>query len=235
MKPRIGVACSTMDEVEGRGVRRLHVPEPYVARVEEAGGLPLLLPVSSPSSVAEYLSLVDAVLLVGGDDVDPALYGAPRHPELGPVDRRRDEFEIALVRAVVRGQVPTLGVCRGLQVMNVAMGGTLVQHIPAEVPGAQVHGGLMDEVHPIDVVPGSRLATLVGAARADVNSHHHQAIARLAPGLVVSARADDGVIEAVEGPGPGFLVGVQWHPERMPASRVTAALFRAFLDAVRAR
>src|SRR5690606_9905247 len=152
---------------------------------------------------------------------------AAPHPELGPVDRARDLFELAVVRAAARDGLPTLGVCRGLQVMNVALGGTLFQHVPAEVPGALVHGGRMDETHPIDVAPGSRLAAIGRGPRVEVNSRDHPAVARLAPGLVVSARSDDGVVEAAEGTRDSFLVGVQWHPERMPGHPVTVRLFGA--------
>lgn len=231
MKPRIGVTCSTMSPEEGGGVPRLQVPEAYVRRVEEAGGLPLILPIANPAWACDYLALVDGLLVIGGDDVDPELYGATPHPRLGPVDRTRDDFEIALVRAARRTGLPTFGICRGVQVMNVALGGTLVQHVPEEVPGALVHGGRADDAHGIAVTPGSRLADVVGVTAVDVNSHHHQAIAAAAPGFVVTARSPDGVVEAAEIPDLPFFLGVQWHPERMATSESTRRLFRRFVEA----
>lgn len=235
MKPRIGVACSTMDEVEGHGVRRHQVPAPYVERVVEAGGLPVLFPVVDPGLVPAYLALVDGLLVIGGDDVDPAAYGAAPHAALGPVDRARDRFELALVRAAAAGDVPTLGICRGLQVMNVALGGTLLQHVPEEVPGALPHGGRMDVAHDVTVEGRSALARIVGVTRLGVNSHHHQAIATPAPGLAVTARSDDGVVEAAEDPTRRLLLGVQWHPERMPGADSTRRLFATLIAASAAR
>ena len=232
-RPRIGLTCSTMDEKEGGGVRRLQVPEPYVRRVEEAGGLALLLPVTDPERVAEVLDLVDGVLVIGGDDVDPAFYGEPAHARLGPVDRARDLFEMEVVRRAAGSRVPTFGVCRGVQVMNVALGGTLHQHLPEDVPACLTHGGRYDEAHEVTVAAGSRLAAIVGAGVLSVNSHHHQAIERPAPGLVISASAPDGVVEAAELPGHPFLVGVQWHPERMGSADSTRRLFAAFVEAAR--
>lgn len=234
MRPRIGIACSTMDEVEGHGVRRMNVPAPYVARVVEAGGLPVLLPVVDPGLVGELLALLDGLLVIGGDDVDPAAYGAAPHPDLGPVDAARDRFELALLRAAAAADLPTLGICRGLQVMNVAFGGTLIQHVPGEVEGALVHGGRYDACHDVAVVPGSRLASVLEATTAAVNSHHHQAVARPAPSLVVTARAADGVVEAAEDPTRRLLLGVQWHPERMEGADSTRRLFAALVAHARA-
>ncbi len=231
MRPRIGIACSTMDSVEGRGVCRLHVPEPYVRRVEEAGGLALLLPTTDPARARAYLELLDGLLLIGGDDVDPSLYGAPPHPELGSVDRKRDVFEIALVREAARSRLPSFGVCRGLQLMNVALGGTLHQHLPADVPDALPHAGRYDASHGVSVVPGTHLARILGARTVEVNSHHHQAVDRSAPGFVATAHASDGVIEASELPPHPFFLGVQWHPERLEADDATKRLFRAFVEA----
>jgi putative glutamine amidotransferase len=230
MRPRIGIACSTMDAAEGRGVRRMQVPAPYVARVVEAGGLPLIFPVVDPSFVDDFLALVDGLLLVGGDDVDPAAYGAAPHPDLGPVDAERDRFEIALTRAAAARDVPTFGVCRGLQLMNVALGGTLFQHVPAEVPGALVHGGRYDVCHDVVVTPGSRLAAVLGVGRTDVNSHHHQAVAVPAPSLVVTATSSDGVVEAAEDASRRLFLGVQWHPERMASADSTRRLFATLVE-----
>jgi putative glutamine amidotransferase len=231
MKPRIGVTCSTMSPKEGGGIRRLQVPEAYVRRVEEAGGLPLILPIADPAWACDYLALVDGLLVIGGDDVDPALYGARPHRKLGPVDRARDEFEIALVRAAARTSLPTFGICRGVQVMNVALGGTLVQDVPDEVPGALRHGGRVDDEHGVVVTAGTRLAHVLDETVVRVNSHHHQAIAQPAPGFLVTARASDGVVEGAEIPEHPFFLGVQWHPERMDRSESTRRLFRRFVEA----
>ena len=220
-----------MDEEEGKGVRRFHVPEPYVRRVEEAGGIPLILPVTDPRRAREALSLVHGLLLIGGDDVDPALYGAACDPDLGPIDRARDDFEVALARAAADALVPTLGICRGVQLMNVAYGGTLHQHIPTAVPHALSHAGRYDEAHAVRVVSGSRLHAILDADEISVNSHHHQAVDRPAARLVVAATSRDGVVEAAEDPSHPFLVGVQWHPERMEAADSTRRLFQAFVAA----
>jgi putative glutamine amidotransferase len=235
MKPVIGLTCSTSTETSGSGVRRFHCPEPYVRRVEEAGGLPILLPTTDPARVEGLLGLVDGVILIGGDDVDPALYGAKRSPHLGSVDRPRDDFELEIARVCAAGDLPAFGICRGHQVMNVALGGTLIQHIPAEVAAPVAHSGRTDETHPASVVAGSRLHALLGARRLAVNSHHHQAVSRLAKALRVTATAPDGVIEAAELPGHAFFLAVQWHPERMPKATATKRLFRAFVAAAAAR
>jgi len=152
----------------------------------------------------------DALVLCGGDDVDARRWGEANHPTVQLVPARRDEYEIAFARAAVERGVPLLGVCRGSQIMNVALGGTLEQHVP-DVPGRVPHG---DGVrHEVDVESGSMLGRLAPKARCVVNSFHHQAVGRLAPALRVAARSVDGVVEAVEGPG-AFCLGVQWHPER---------------------
>jgi putative glutamine amidotransferase len=158
----------------------------------------------------------DGLVLCGGDDVDAARWGEANHPTVELVPAVRDDYEIRLVRRALAHRTPLLGVCRGSQVMNVALGGTLIQHVP-EVPGAGAHQG--GARHEVALVPGTLLASLSHAAAAQVNSHHHQAIGRVAEGLRVAARAPDGIVEAVEagdgGPDGGrFVVGVQWHPER---------------------
>jgi putative glutamine amidotransferase len=233
-RPRIGVLCSTMTTPSG--ARRQHVPDAYVRRVEEAGGFPVLFPVADPAVVPEVLALVDGLLLVGGDDVDPAIYGAERPDLCEEFDRERDDFEIALVRAAAERGVPLLGVCRGLQVMNVALGGTLLEDVPALVPGALVHRlDGKDGSHEISVSEGSRLHALLGAAALDVNSHHHQSLARTAGRLAVVARSPDGVVEAAEDAAHPFLLGVQWHPERMATADSTRRLFLGLVRAAAAR
>ncbi len=235
MKPVIGLTCSTASEGGSKAVRRYSCPEAYVRRVEEAGGIPILLPVADPSRVPELVALVDGVILIGGDDVDPSMYGQPSHPRLGPVDRLRDEFEVAVARFAADESIPAFGICRGCQVMNVALGGTLIQDIPSEVDGALSHSGRSDSAHDAAVTPGTRLHRLLGKKVVSVNSHHHQSVGVPAEGFDVTARSADGVIEAAELPGHVFFLGVQWHPERMPKSESTRRLFRAFLEAAQTR
>lgn len=234
--PRIGVPSSTMSAEEAKGVARQQVPEPYVRRVEEAGGLPVILPVATADRADDYLDLVDGLLLIGGDDVDPDLYGAA-HPALCEgVVRARDDFEIALVRKALARRMPVLGICRGLQILNVALGGTLVEDIPFRLPEATRHRlGIFGPMHPVEVVPGSRLHEVVGSTRLEVNSQHHQSVDRVAPDLVVTARAEDGVVEGAETKDGAFCLAVQWHPERMAGVQSTARLFGGFLAAVRGR
>jgi putative glutamine amidotransferase len=217
------------------GARRQHVPDAYVRRVEEAGGFPILFPTADPAFAPDAVALVDGLLLVGGDDVDPALYGAARPDLCEGVDRERDDFEAAVVREAVSKGVPTLGVCRGLQVMNVALGGTLLEDLPTRVPDAGLHRIPEEGTHPVRVEAGSRLHALLAAAALETNSHHHQAIDRPAARLAVVARSADGVVEAAEDPAHPFLVGVQWHPERMAGADATARLFRGLVRAASAR
>jgi len=211
------------------------VQRTYPAAVQGAGALALLLPPDDAVVEAPDLLLdrVDGLLLAGGADVDPASYGAASHPETGPVWPERDRFEIALaVRAMVRG-IPVLGACRGMEILNVARGGTLQQHLP-DVIGSDRHrhtpGQFND--HEVTLEPGSLAARATGAERGAVKSHHHQGIGELGEGLVATGWSpEDGVIEAIEVPGEGYVLGVLWHPEEDEPSRVIASL----VDAARAK
>jgi gamma-glutamyl-gamma-aminobutyrate hydrolase PuuD len=197
----------------------------YAACVEAAGATYEVLPwTGDPARDAVRF---DALVLCGGDDVDARRWGEPNHPSVELCPPVRDEYEIALVRCARAAGTPLLGVCRGAQVMNVALGGTLIQHVP-DVDGVVPHQ--KGASHEVRIEPGTRLAALSGTSSAQVNSFHHQAVGRLAPGLRVTARATDGIVEAVEGDGAPFLVGVQWHPEREgnPESLGTG-LFRALV------
>lgn len=189
----------------------------YVRSVEQAGALPLILVPGRPVDAAELLDRFDGLLLSGGSDVDPALYGESPHPRLGRVIRERDEFEIALVREAFRRDLPILAICRGHQVLNVAMGGTLIQDIPSEVTGGGDHDPRRERwerAHDVQIVSDSRLREILDRDTVSVNSFHHQAVERLGKDLVVSARsAGDRIIEGVEAPGRRFIIGVQWHPE----------------------
>lgn len=191
------------------------VSQGYVEGVRLAGGRPVVLPadttwVDDPDDV---LDLVDGLLLVGGNDVDPAHYGQEPHPAIGRISERRDTVELALVRRALARDLPLLGICRGIQVINVARGGTLIQHL-ADTIDVRPHR-LSDAefgLHDVVTVPGTVTASLIGP-RATVHSHHHQGIDRVGSGLLVSARAEDGVIEAIEDPALRFCVGVLWHPD----------------------
>jgi putative glutamine amidotransferase len=207
------------------------LPASYVEVVAAAGGLPVLLPPVVPGDLAvaaaAVVAGVDGLVLTGGADVDPGRYGADAHPETDAPRADRDGWELALVRAALAADRPVLAVCRGAQVLNVAQGGTLHQHLP-DVVGDNAHRpvpGSFGRV-PVTVVGGSRLAAIVGEAP-EVDCHHHQAIDRLGEGLVVSARAADGTIEGVELTGPRFAIGVQWHPEQAGDERLFVALVEA--------
>jgi putative glutamine amidotransferase len=188
----------------------------YVRAVERAGGVAVPI-IPGLMTAAAALQDVDGVVLTGGGDVDPARYGAAKHDLTSDVDRARDQIEIELVQRAKDENVPTLCVCRGLQVLNVALEGTLTQHLPDEVGEGVPHVGAQgkDGLHRVDVDEGSHLARILGTTQTSPASSHHQAIDDLAPGLRVVARSpDDGVIEAVEAEGHPWLIGVQWHPER---------------------
>ena len=210
----------------------------YVRAIETAGGLPLVLAPGRPEDAADFLDRVDALVLSGGADVDPSAYGEERHPSVTRVHPERDAFELALAREAVARDLPTLAICRGHQLLNVASGGTLVQDIPSQVPAASDHDPDTERwevCHDVDVLPGTRLRAILGRDRVSVNSFHHQAVRRLGDGFVLSARgAEDGVIEAMEMPDRRFVIGVQWHPESFwdrPAG--FQPLFEALLTAAR--
>jgi putative glutamine amidotransferase len=221
--------------VDEKGLLALR-PE-YVRAVEAAGGRPVLLAPGRAEDVAAHLEAVDGLLLTGGSDVAPDLYGQEAHPKLGRVVRERDEFELALCREALRRDLPVLAICRGQQVLNVAAGGTLVQDIPSQVEGAAEHNPQGVErwalAHEVAVTAGTRLHEVLGRETVRVNSFHHQSVERVGDGLVVSARAvGDGVVEGIEAPGRRFVVGVQWHPEAYwDREGGTPALFAAFVAA----
>jgi putative glutamine amidotransferase len=239
--PRIGVTGLTRTV---SGAERSLVNAAYVRSVTRAGGIPLILsPLIDTGHTAELLDAIAGLMLTGGEDVDPACYGQPRHPRLGNVDPARDAFELALFRAAWDRGLPVLAICRGIQLVNVALGGTLWQDIPSQRPEALPHdqpSGRDDRTHPVGIQPGSRLARALGVTRCDVNSFHHQSIRDLAPGLIVTGQAPDGEIEGVEsGSGLPWLLAVQWHPEEFhhdggaPDQGLFAALLREAASGVR--
>ena len=200
------------------------LPLAYVDAVEAAGGRALLVPPSA-GGVEETLDVLDGLIVSGGADLDPASYGAEAHPETSDVRPERDSAELALLEAALARDLPVLAVCRGSQVLNVALGGDLVQHLP-EVVGHKGHkhtpGVFAD--HDVDVLPGTKLHEVIGE-HAPVKSHHHQGYGRLGDGLREAARADDGTVEAIEDPARRFALGVLWHPEEGE----DAALFQALV------
>ena len=234
MKPLIGVTTSEL-RPSGTGTLRRHGEPPhpemalgmtYLRAIEAAGGMPVVLPPLGDADA--YLERLDAVCLSGGPDLDPDAYGAPdRHPELGPTEPGLDAFELALARAADERGLPLLGICRGAQALNVARGGTLVQHLP----GHRQTEPATAATHTVHVEPGSRLAGLVGADVLRVNSFHHQAVELLGDGLDAVARAADGTVEAVEAPGSRFVVAVQWHVEGLVAVPRHRALFDGLVAA----
>jgi putative glutamine amidotransferase len=210
----------------------------YLKAIEAAGGLPLVMPPLAEDAIEPLLDRLDGVLLSGGPDLDPALYEAKPHPELGPIEPDLDRFEIDVAARADAREMPILAICRGTQALNIVRGGALHQHLPdlsTEVTHRQTNPGT-EPSHPVEIEPGTELARIFGGDEleiADVNSFHHQAIDRLGDGLRVSARAPDGTVEAIEDPGRRFLVGVQWHAETLVHREAEAALFRRFVDACR--
>jgi putative glutamine amidotransferase len=198
------------------------------------GLLPVVLAPLPAEEVAHCLAQLHGLILSGGEDVDPALYGASRHPKVTRVNPERDEWEIQLVRAAQALELPLLAICRGVQLLNVALGGTLIQDIPTQLPNALAHDERRSQaVHSVAIEPESRLASIVGCREISVNSVHHQSVDRPAPGLVVTGRAPDGVVEALEWAGDWWALGLQWHPETMQQERRQwhRRLFAAFADA----
>ena len=225
-RPRIGITSATLPGDRGPTTT---VNRPYVDAVLAAGGLPLVLPVLDPSCVDEVLATIDGLLLSGGGDVDPARYGAEAVPEVFGVDPARDAWELALADAA---RLPLLAVCRGAQVLNVAAGGTLVQHLPEAVDASHRDRERRGEiVHPVAVVAGSQLHAATGTTTFGVNTVHHQAVDVVGDGLVVTARAPDAVVEAIEPADGRPVLGVQWHPELLTAIDEHAALFRWLVEA----
>jgi putative glutamine amidotransferase len=202
----------------------------YVEAVQNAGGLALMLPPDEEllEDPSEALDLIDGLMLAGGADIDPAIYGEQAHPETVDTVPERDRFEIALVRAAVERDLPVLGICRGMQLINVAYGGTLLQHLPERF-GHHEHlrvAGTFDGAdHDVDLVDGSLAARAAGETHHATKSHHHQGVDRLGEGLLLSGSSSmDGLPEAIEIPGRRFVLGVQWHPEADEESRVVGAL-----------
>jgi putative glutamine amidotransferase len=236
MPPLIGVSMSL---TVGTTPERAYVNLAYLRAVEQAGGIPVPLPpgLAPPTREALWRRL-DALVLTGGGDVDPARFGEAPHATVYDVSPARDDLELALTARALAEQRPVLAICRGVQVLNVALGGTLHQHLADEPGGPIVHAQTeprQQPTHPVKVaVEGTRLGRIVGTDELAVNSMHHQGLKRLGRGLREVAWAPDGVVEAVEMDGDAFVVGVQWHPEELVGHDATArALFAAVVAAAR--
>jgi putative glutamine amidotransferase len=229
VRPVIGITSYAQDARWGVwDLPAALVPLGYVDALERAGGRAVVIP-PVEDDIEQTLDLLDGIVFSGGADVDPVRYGADAHAETDDPQTRRDTGELALLRAALERDLPTLAICRGFQLLNVVRGGDLVQHLPDEV-GHGEHRQVPGEfaVHPVEVKEGTRLAAIVGVG-SDVTSHHHQGLGRLGEGLVETAWAADGTLEAVEDPSLRFAVGVQWHPE----AGEDAALFEALVEQAR--
>ena len=234
--PLIAISASSKDW-DGAERVRLHLN--YVRSLEGAGLVPVIVPpLAAPAAAGAIIASCAGLLLTGGEDVDPARYGVPAHPATGTPHGPRDETELAMFRAAMASHTPVLAICRGIQLANVALGGTLVQDLPTERPSGVRHDQpdeRGERTHAVSVTPGTRLADALGATALRVNSYHHQAVDRLGEGLIVTGRSPDGVIEAVEAIDPAWwMVAVQWHPEDLTTD-VQAwdrGLFAAFAGAV---
>jgi putative glutamine amidotransferase len=239
-RPLIGIPAGSYNSSHA-DVKTFRFNGNYTAALAAAGGLPVAIPLDLPEDGAwELFARLDGLCLAGGDDVDPAHYGETPHPALRLVDPLRDTMELRLARWALASDLPVLGICRGIQVLNVAAGGTLYQDLAAQRPGTichdyeyRAHDSPWERpMHCVLLQAGSRLGHLHDAANLHVNSFHHQAVKDVGDGFVETGWADDGLVEAIEAPDHPFAVGVQWHPEAMARIDVTfRRIFEAFVDA----
>jgi len=228
--PVIGISMYPRNE-EGE----FHLPATYVDAVRMAGGLPVLLP-PGETHLERLWPLLDGMILAGGGDIAPEHYGGDYHESIYAVDSDRDAFELALAKTVVERQLPALGICRGLQVLNVACGGTLIAHVPDVVAGDTLHRHESEATtkptrHPVFIEPDSRLRRALGTDTTEITSWHHQAVDRLPAGWRVVAKAPDGTIEAIECEAHPWLLAVQWHPEMSPECPTQRSLFQSLIRA----
>ena len=244
-RPVIGIATQTLPGVPGERQPCWLMGRSYIEELRKVGAVPWVIPLipHDADTLQEIFDRLDGVFITGGVDVDPSRYGEPKTPLCGTTDPDRDAVEIALLRHALARDLPVLAVCRGIQILNVACGGTLYQDVSAQVPAALKHDFFPTPdqpsrkylAHDVTVKVGSRLGRILGDARVPVNSMHHQAIKELAPNLAATAYAPDGIIEGVEGTDCGYLVAVQWHPEELTETQPgMARLFTTFADASRA-
>lgn len=232
-KPIIGIGTDILAEPGKR--ERAFVYTTYVEALRRAGAIPVLIP-PQPENAADVIENLDGVVLAGGYDCDPTLYGEEAHPTVEPMDPRRQSGDLSLARAARERGIPTLGICLGLQMMNIAAGGTLVQDIHSQMQTDIEHVSEPEDRarHDVHIEQGTKLAKiLAGTTEMNVNSSHHQAIKAVGEGLRETAHAPDGVVEGIEDPRHPFYVGVQWHPEDMGDEASASSIFRAFVDAAR--
>jgi putative glutamine amidotransferase len=233
--PLIGITTDRM--YRSSGLLQQGITQAYIEAIYQAGGCPVLIPLGGPSEAyAELAQRLDGVLFTGGGDVHPAAYASQPHPKVTYVDEDRDRVEIAMLHLALERRLPILGVCRGLQVINIALGGTLFEDIADQRPDSLKHDyspGYPRNylAHPIETQSSSLLAQVLGVQQVEVNSLHHQAVRRLAGGLIPTAFAPDGVVEDLELPDYPFGLAVQWHPEWLREHLSMRALFRAFIGA----
>jgi putative glutamine amidotransferase len=236
--PIIGITSSYFPPKDGK-FGTVSAGESYLQAVLGAGGIPVIVPVGlSPEDLRTLFNRLDGVLLTGGGDIDPHRFDGQPHPRVYDIDERRDDLEIGLTQMSVDSGKPFLGICRGIQVINVALGGSLFTDISDQLTGSLRHDWYPDIprthlAHPISVTPGSRLAEVLGGEAFEVNSLHHQGLERLATGLRAVAYAPDHLIEGVEVPGHPFGLGVQWHPEWLQEHAPQRKLLQAFIEASR--
>lgn len=233
-RPRIGISLSIGTPDECRKVYQIN--SDYPESVLRAGGLPVLLPHTRDAALRlEMLAWLDGLIIPGGDDIDPALYGQPKHEKTKLINKDRENFDLALLARAEQCGLPTLGICLGCQLMNVQRRGTLHQHLPDQQgPVQHARAGDHTNFHAVTIQPGTSLALAVGVETLETNSRHHQGIARLGHGLRISATAPDGLIEAFEDPSLPFWLAVQWHPENLGGTRHDG-LFAALIKASQSR
>ena len=231
-KPIIGIGSDVQSPPGKR--ERAFIYLTYTEALRRAGAIPLLIP-PQPENAADLIEELDGILLAGGDDCDPSVYGESAHPSVEPMDPRRQNNDVSLAKYARERGIPTLGICLGVQVMNVAAGGSLVQDIDSELETEIEHASEPEDRarHDVIIEKDTKLATILGERELNVNSSHHQAIRRIGEGLRVTALAPDGVVEGLEDPRHPFYVGVQWHPEDMSGERSASSIFGAFVDAAR--
>ena len=233
--PLIGVTSSTTKHKSG--TIRCFSNQSYIHAIHQAGGLPLLIPVGiALTDLDPLVHKLDGVLFTGGGDIDPQYFGGENYPKVSSVNLERDRLEFELLKIALKMNLPLLAICRGIQVLNVGLGGTLYTHIQDQLPDALKHDWYPDFprdriAHTVSVTRNSKLHHILGDSEVPVNSLHHQGIEKLGQGLEPVANAPDGLVEAVELKDARFALGVQWHPECLPESVPMQRLFRAFIDA----
>ena len=238
MRPRIGVTAWHHHDGQEQWE---FIRDNYTRAITAAGGLPLILPIAAePDLVADLVGTLDGLLLTGGEDVHPSFYGEAVQEKCGPIDESRDRFEIGLTKAALARELPVLAICRGMQVLNVACGGTLYQDLGYRPETEPHHTGVKENrarrIHPVRILPGTRLREILGLEEAPVTSTHHQVIREMAPGFRPAAVAPDGVLEGMEKTEDPFALAVQWHPERLAlADPNQLRLFRALVEAAAKR